>query len=234
MTILQVVQKVALRVIGRKPNSAFSPTADRQTVDEIVDLANDVAIDMARSYDWRKLTEISTITGNGTNDVFPLPSDYDRMVNASTVDEPGTWFWGYTPINTVNDWMSFKSSGAFPGSPGAWIILGDGFHFSPTPALNQKAWFPYISKNVVTGTGGADKDQFTSDTDTFKLDERTLVLGTIWRWKEQKGLEYAEDMQSYELSLSQEQAKDKGARTYAVGRTVFPGVRAAYPYPLGS
>src|SRR5690606_13257160 len=130
MTILQVVQKVALRVIGARVDSAFTPSRNRDTVAEIIDLANDVAVDIARSYDWRGLTKMHTITGDGVADAFPFPSDYDRMPKASTVDEPGHWFGGYSPIGSVNDFMSIKSSGVPVGFPGAWIILGDAFHFT--------------------------------------------------------------------------------------------------------
>lgn len=233
MTILQVAQKVALRVIGARVDSAFTPSRNRDTVAEIIDLANDVAVDIARSYDWRGLTKMHTITGDGVADAFPFPSDYDRMLKASSIDEPGRWFWNYSPIASVNEWMMLKSSGILVGFPGAWIILGDAFHFTPTPVLGQDAWFPYISTEIVRGVSGTPKESFTADSDTFVLDERILTLGTIWRWKEQKGLEYAEDMQNYELALSQEQTRDKGARTYAVGRRDFPGVRTAYPGKLG-
>lgn len=234
MTILQVVQKAALRVIGNKPDSAFAPNRDQKTVEELVDLANDVAVSMAESQDWQALTKIATITGDGTETQFDLPSDYDRMAVASSLVDPANWFWGYGQISTVNEWLRLKSLGYQWITPGAWIIIGNQFNFLPAPGASQQAEYPYITKNVVLDTGGTPKETFTTDTDTFRLDERTLTLGTIWRWKEQKGLEYAEDMQTYEIALSQRQAKDTGGRVIRNGPRLPNGLFSrAYPFALG-
>lgn len=231
MAIVDVVKKVALRVIGRQPDSAFSPSTDRQTVDEIVDLANDVAQDISASHDWQALTKIATINGDGSTTKFPLPSDYSRMSLGSSLIDPSTWFWGYVNIPTVTEWLMEDSYGFRRITPGAWIILENQFNFVPAPSSQAK--YPYISKNIVRA-GSTAKPAFTTDNDTFILDERVLTLGTIWRWKEQKGLEYGEDMQTYEIALSQAQARDKGARVLRSGRPyVGANTHLAWPWPLG-
>lgn len=234
MPILDVVQTAALRVIGNKPTSAFSPNRDQQTVQELVDLANDVARDIAESQDWQALTKIATITGDGTETQFDLPSDYDRMAIASSLVDPANWFWGYGQISTVNEWLRLKSLGFQWITPGAWIIIGNQFNFLPAPGPDQKAEYPYITKNVVVSNGGVPKETFTTDTDRFVLDERVLTLGTIWRWKEQKGLEYGEDQQNYEIALSQRQAKDAGGRVIRNAPRLPRGLFSrAYPWSLG-
>lgn len=233
MTFLQVVQKVALRVIGAQPSSAFAPANDRQTVREIVDLANDMAQDIAASQDWQALTKIATITGDGIETQFDLPSDFDRMLLASELVDPANWFWGYGQIATVNEWLRLKSLGYEWITPGAWIIIGNQFNFLPAPGSGQEAEYPYITKNIVNGVSGP-KESFTADSDEFVLDERLLTLGTVWRWKEEKGLEYAEDMQTYETALSQRQAKDPGGRVIRNAPRLPRGLFSrAYPWELG-
>lgn len=51
---------------------------------------------------------------------------------------------------------------------------------------------------------------FTADDNEFLLDDRLLTLGLIWRWKAQKGLDYSEDLQTYEIALAQAQVRDRG------------------------
>lgn len=235
MAILQVVQKVALRAIGKSPTSAFAPTSDQQTVNEIVDLAGDVARDIAASHDWQVLTRIDTITGDGTEKQFDLPSDYDRMLLASGLLDPDTWFWGYCHIPTVMQWLAEESYGFETITPGAWIILENQFNFVPAPASGAEAKYPYITKNIVVEADGTTtKENFETDTDSFRLNERLLTLGTLWRWKEQKGLEYAEDMQTYEAVLSQQQTRDSGARVIRSGPRLARGLFSrSYPWELG-
>jgi hypothetical protein len=111
--------------------------------------------------------------------------------------------------------------------PGGWIILDGEFKFWPTPS--GTATFPYISKYIVRNVGGTAQETFTADTDTFILPERLLTLGLIWRYRSQKGLEYAEDLATYSKALEQATNDDKGARVLRpdIYRRL-PGVRVAY------
>lgn len=206
MTLLTAVQSAAVVVIGKAPTAVFSSTD--QIAVEMRNLANDVAIDIARSHDWRDLTEIATFTGDGVTDAFPKPADYDRMVQSSSIGDPDRWLWGYWPIATVNEWMRRGNAGWI--SPGGWIILSGQFRFHPSPTGDAE--FPYISSYLVHAEDGTRKTAFDRDDDTFVLDERLLTLGLIWRYRAQKGLDYTEDLANYGLALSERQAKDAGAR----------------------
>lgn len=92
---------------------------------------------------------------------------------------------------------------------------------------------PYISKEWARDSSGNPKGEFTADDDEFILDNRLLRLGLIWRWRQQKRLEYGEDMQTYEIALSQAQARDKGARVIRSPRPMRWNAQTAYPWPLG-
>ena len=104
--------------------------------------------------------------------------------------------------------------------------------FVPPPS--GSATYPYISNLYAKDADGVPKDHFSSDTDTFVLDDHLITLGCIWRWRQQKGMDYSEDLQSYENDLSQSQARDKGARVIRSGSmSRLPNARLAYPWPLG-
>lgn len=239
MTVLTALQSAMIRLVGRKPNTVFSTTS--QTEVELADLATEVAIDIMKSHDWQALTEIETITGDGATSAFPFPADYDRMVVASDLYDPETWAWGYHHIATVGEWIRYLDGNYIvPAQPGAWIILGNEFNFTPTPADGAVAKFPYISRNFAlsapaSGTGIiTPKAAFTADSDTFVLDERLITLGVIWRYREQKGMGYAEDMATYENALSQAQARDRGPSVIHTRISRVPrNVRFGWPGELG-
>lgn len=222
MTVLSAANSAAVRVVGTELAALFSSTD--QVALEFRDLIQDVAQDIAKSAEWRDLTKIATLTGSAT---YPKPADYDRMCKGQGIQDQANWFWGYQQFQDVSEYIAAQN-GALPITwPGGWIILGGEFRFFPTPS--GTATFPYISKNIVRDQAGVAKPAFTDDTDTFILSERLLTLGLIWRYRAQKGIDYSEDMQTYEIALAQEQDRDKGARILRPDhRWRVPGARLAY------
>lgn len=229
MPISTAMTAALLRAEGSRATEFFTST--NQDAMEMSDLINEVARDIVDSHDWRDLTKIHTFTGNGSQTAFPKPADCDRMVLASLVDRPGSWLWGYCSVPSLNDWMTITTNGFGRIEPGSWILLGGEFQFYPAPSGD--AQMAYISKNYARSESGTAKAGFESDDDEFVLDDRLLTLGLIWRWKAQKGLEYAEDMATYEMALSRAQGRDKGARVIEKRVPAFSRVPLAWPWELG-
>lgn len=228
MTIKTAIDSASLRVIGTVSPAVFSSTD--QAMVELRNLAQDVAEMIAKSHDWRALTQIGSFSGDGVTESFPKPAGYDRMVTASSVSDPQSWFWGYFQISTVNEWLMRKRTAWI--SPGGWIIIGGNFNFWPAP--HGLAEFPFISNHIAVSEDGQTKARFDADTDSFVLPERLLTLGLIWRYRAQKGLDYGEDMANYNIALSEEQAADPGARVIRKqGYRPVWGARTAWPWPLG-
>ena len=81
--------------------------------------------------------------------------------------------------------------------------------FTPVPAAGESCYFEYATNNWCTdSTGVTGKTQFTADADVALLNEELLTLGLMWRWKQVKGLDYAEDKLEYEDRVSQAMARD--------------------------
>lgn len=232
MTVLSAAQSAMVRLVGRKPTTIFG-SQDQMEV-EIADLVTDVAVDIMKAHDWRALTNLHTLTGDGSETEFDLPSDYDRIVLAQRVTDTSNWLWGYTAVESLDEWMTITNSGFAAITPGWWIILGGKMQFSPAPTSGAPARFAYISKNIGRSATDAAISAFTKDDDSFVLEDRLLTLGLIWRWKAQKGLEYAEDMATYETALSQNSARDKGSQAIRKGLpNHLLGTHVAWPWPLG-
>lgn len=230
MTISTAIASAALRVTGDRLGSVFSN--DAQIAVELSDLANEVADDIAGSHQWQDLTKIATLVADGTQTAFDKPVDYDRMLIGGGIQKAGSWLWDYRHVPSVEEWLHIQN-GSFVGLRNAWILLGGQFQFNPAPT--GSANFAYISKNWARGEDGTPKAAFDRDDDTFVLPERLITLGLTWRWREQKGLEYAEDMASYEKALSEAQVRDAGPsviRRYSK-MARYSNVRTAWPWELG-
>lgn len=231
MSILTAAQAAQARLIGRRPSAVVSSTDEIDV--EMTALAYEAAVDIAKAHDWQQLVEFYTLLGDGNAASFSLPPDYDRMIQATELYDPDNWAWGYQHIADHGTWLRYVNQG-FALSPGAWMIRKNHFHFSPTPSAGAKATFPYISKNIFAGANGTPQATIIRDNDSFVLDERLLTLSLIWRWKQMKQMDYAEDMRAYELALSQEAARDKGSNIIRHGAANrFPGAVHAWPWSLG-
>lgn len=206
MSVSTAIKAAILRTTGVVVTDVYAST--QQVAIEMADLANEVAADIASTHDWRVLTKIAEIVGDGSL-AYDLPADFDRMLLTAEVDDGATWVWGYQQFGSVNDWARYTSGTYAAITPGGWILLGGQMQFYPAPVGTAK--FPYISKQWGRTVGGMAISAFTADTDEFLLDERLLTLGLIWRWLDQKGLQYSEALATYETALARAQARDKGA-----------------------
>ncbi len=226
MTILDTI-KLACPFIGLNvPPEVYSST-DRAMV-ELQGVANDVAEGIAAAYDWSLLSVQATHTGDGATEDFALPSDYSRMpkkaqIWSSSLEAP------LSHISDLDKWLGLDVQ-SFDFVVNAWTIYGDQIHIKPALATGVTAKHWYQSNLLVTNAALTNQTSFTTDTDVFRLDDRLLKLGIIARWREQKGLPYAEDMDRFEDLKSKLMSADRGARMIRIGEARVPkGVVQAYP-----
>lgn len=231
MTILAAAQGAIARLVGERPAAVVSSTD--QICVEMTALALDAAREIASGYDWQELIRFHSITADGETTSYPLPSDYDRMVQAAEVLDPDNWCWGYQHVPNPVDWLHYQLGEVTLIQPGIWSIRESEFQFYPAPPAQAQAVFPYITKNIFRDQGGTPKDTISADTDEFRLSEQLLTLALIWKYKSLKGLDYSQEIDDYNLALSQRLAKDRGGRTI---RSRRPGrgydARYALPWSL--
>jgi hypothetical protein len=228
MTVLSSIQRASTAIGLAVPSSVFSST-EREHL-ELQDVANTVARDIADFYDWQVLKAIATITGDGTTTAWSLPSDYGRQLKKAQL-------WASTfpgaPLEHITDtdrWLGIVVSG-FTGTVGQWTIYGDQLHIRPALALNATAKYFYQKNAIVDPASGSNKARFTIDTDVFLLDEDALELGIIYKWKRNKGLPYAEEMQDYNDRFSVRAGNDKGSKIIVVGHQRFGSGAQEYAHP---
>lgn len=233
MSFLTAAQQATAILVKRRPPSFFSSSGEMES--QICAIANDFIRDLVKGKDWRVLTKLQTMVGDGIVAGFDMPEDYDHMPKGMMVHNKDWLTWTYTPAKTLDEWLYYINGQPLP-APGAWIILGGQMQFSPPVAAGTTAQFYYISKNIVRNDQGVAQAEFSADSDTMLLDEKLLTLGLIWRWKAIDGLDYAEDLRNYEIYLSNISGDDKGSTigVNAGGRwRAGMGIGLAYPWPLG-
>jgi hypothetical protein len=232
MTILSASQQAIMRLVGQKPAAVVS-SSDEICV-EMTALAQDAAEEIAKANDWQALIKFHTITADGVESAYDMPDDYDRMVLASGMYDPDIWFWNYRNVSSYGEWLQYQISNIGVISPGIWTIYQNQFHFLPVPGSGQKAVFPYVSKNIFTAASGDGKSSITNDTDSFVLGDRILTLALIWKWLSLKRMDYQQEMDDYNIALSEMAARDRGSRVIRSGRPIpRANIGLAWPWPLG-
>jgi hypothetical protein len=224
MTALSAASDAAVQLWGRELPTLFSST--EQEVMELRTLLHDVAEDIGKAYDWPILIVKHSINGDGVDTSFPLPVDYDRMPIKSNLYSTRSQL-PLARVHDIDQWLEFEITPVV-GYPGYWMLLGGEVQIKPALATGENFRFYYVSNRV--WTDGTPKERATQDGDRFRLPERLITMGLIWRWRQMKRLEYGEDMASYQAALEQETARAKGSRILKVGRPrISRGVVLAYP-----
>jgi hypothetical protein len=226
MTVLSACQEAAIELNQPQPASLFSTTKPFDI--EIRTQAGKAATAIAKAYDWQAITALQTMTGDGTSTSFALPADYDHMPQKARV-MTSQFATSLAKARDLDHWLALQLYETV-AVPGYWIILNGAMQILPALASGVAAKFYYIRNTIITGAASAAQATFVADADTFNLPERLLTLGAIWRWRAQKRMEYAEDLQNFEIALAEEVARDKGSRVITVGRQRLPAnVDLAHP-----
>jgi hypothetical protein len=235
MSLLTAVSDVCAVVGVHKPTTVFGNINSDRTMFEMVEVANEAAGEIAVDHrDWTALVKIATLLGNGIDEGFPLPPDYRRMLVTSDL-----WLSSNTSvparfISDTNEWLVRRNGNTY-SSWGEWTIYGGLIHIQPILGLGVSASFIYLDRNFVenrspTGALSGLSERFTSDFDTFRLDERLLKLGMIYKWKALKGSPYAEDLGTFSNAMATAAGSDKPS-PIIVGRTpISANTRYAYPW----
>lgn len=230
MSVLSSVQRACLTLGVPKPASLVGNT-DRDA-SELLEHAQEAVRTLLKKHDWQVLRRRETITGDGTETAFSLPADYDRMIKdaelwSSRLETPlqhilSTDHWLELDVRTHELILS------------AWTLLGGQLQFRPAPVLGETIDYYYVSKNLIEGSNGVVKVEFTADEDCLRIDEDLLRLAVIWTWKASKGLPYSEEMNTFEMALAEEVMRDRGAFKMTFGRRLSSaGADWAYPRSVG-
>ncbi len=231
MTLLTAIQGACPHLGIAVPSVVYAST-DREHV-ELVEIAREAVDDIVDAADWHTLKTLATITGDGSAASFALPSDYLRMPKDQQL-------WSNaqeTPLSHVeshNDWLELDIK-AFELVLRAWTLLSGEVAIKPTLPSAELVKYYYISNKAIVSSSVNVAD-FAADGDTLRVStdgDRLLKLAIIWRWRALKRLDYAEDLNNYQMALDRAIMRDGGAKVIKVGMSRgMSGAQSAYPQAI--
>jgi len=198
------------------PNPTTIVGSSDPNVPILLRLANQEGKELSRRHDWQVLLVDYTVPALGAELQTALPSDFDRFTadveiwNRSTNQR-------YVGPTDAKTWGRIQGLGITSGAPGWWRLLGNALYITPAPTAGDTLAFPYQSKYWVDPVSGSNKEAFTLDTDVSLIPERLLTLGIIWRWRSNKGFDYAEAMSTYEREVERATSRDRGLKVLRPG-----------------
>ncbi len=193
MSLLTTIQRFCRRTNITVPTEVMG-TSDAQ-IAQIYALLEEEGNDLSGRGSWQELTLEATHTTlalESQGNMTYIADDGFRYIKNDTI-------WDRTenlPILIIDgpDWQAEK--GFANTSPRYMARIRTGELLStPVPTAGNTWAFEYVTWNWIShGT----KQYFTVDSDTIDLPEPIVQMGLRWRWKKEKGFEYAEDFRTYE------------------------------------
>lgn len=218
MSLLTVIQNAASRMSGiTRPSLVVSSTDP--TVIQLLALAQETGKALSREGSWRALTAEATFTTvAAAAQTSSIPADFD-------------WYLPDTMFNrtrrrrvsgplTPEQWQLAQATLVTYVNP-AFRMRGTSILISPTPSAGESVAYEYMTtKWCQNAAGDTPQAAWVADTDTALVDEELHTLGIIWRWRKSKGLDYAEDFNTYEYQVAQALLRDGGKPRLSMGPNV--------------
>lgn len=214
MTLIEIIQEVCQRVKLPQPSVVVSSTDDLSST--LLSLANASGKALAKVHDWNILTRVVTFTGVASQvQTGHPPTPFDRFTR-------DTDLWDVNARRKVigvtdqNTWLRLTIDPVV-GPTFYWSKQAGVINILPAPTTSDSFTYSYQSKLWIQPAGETDTsaylETFAADTDTPVFDAELMILDLIWRFKQAKQLDYAEDMATFERQKELAIATDRGPRT---------------------
>jgi hypothetical protein len=206
VTLLSIIRDASDRLGLSRPTSVMAST-DQLTL-SLLGAAQEEGKQLYDRHTWQVLqTEYTFSTANGTAS-YALPSGFDQLLKDTVFNR--TRRRRMQGDLSPSQWQETQASLVTMVNP-AFRIRGNLFYISPTPTAIETVAYEYMSTNWCQSASAVGQSAWAADDDTGILSEKLMTLGVIWRFKASKGLDYAEDMNNYEIAVNKAIFKD-GAR----------------------
>lgn len=217
MSLLTIIQDVS-RTLGVPAPTAVVTSSDTRVL-ELWTMANLTGSELTRRYFWQELTREAQFTSTGSIDMGSLTgsiaTDFGYFIDQT--------FWDRDlkqpiigPV-TAQEWQSDLSF-AVVGPPYKFIVQNGRLKVGPTAITSGHTMvFNHITKNWCESSAGTGQSSLTADDDVTRIPEELFKLELIWRWKQAKGLAYAEDMETAEQQIDRYTGQNAGRRVLFIG-----------------
>ena len=222
-TVVEALNRIARQCSIKAPSSWVSATRDDH-VSLRDDFLSETVEDILERVDLPSpIGAQTTITGT-TAETYDLPANFVRLhrddfaVYDKNLDRaciPITTDGEYTYIKdqgTAGVVRYFKTNGYYTGSAGGFTIS-----FYDEPDAGTELVISYSTPYWMATSGGVAGDMFTAEDDVLLLPRRVVEAGTVWRWRERKGLPYLDKYNEYEALIARLSNDKRARRVVAMG-----------------
>ncbi len=176
-------------------------------------LANEEVQECSFRFPWTRLRQFQTFaTLNQLEQTGALPTGFedqtDYIVNETMWDRT-TVRKVFGPL-TPEQWENERAFPVYTPIAPAYMIQDGKLYLTPAPAAGDTLAFETVTQKGVRSSGGAFQVYFQADTDVSVFGDPLMTKGVLWRFKKMKGLDYAEEFQSYEAMVNVAFARDGG------------------------
>lgn len=226
MTCLSIIVSVCARLSLPQPTAAFGST-DPQVL-QMLDLLNEAGNELAGDAPWEALVEQQTFTTTATPaQAAALPADFDRFIpnsffNRTTVRQV------YGPL-TSQEWQALQTLPALGTIYLGYRERSGQFLFTPTPPAGQTIAYEYVSAYWAKSALAVAQPAYLADTDLTFLSEELLKASLRWRFLRAKGLDYAEEMATFERLKERAMGRDGGASALNISQAGWTTDRPNLP-----
>jgi hypothetical protein len=241
LSVLTIIQDVCDRLSLTRPSAVVTSTDTN--VRQLFALLKEGTEELSKfggqdgGAGWQSLVNEQTfVTVADFEQSSAVPEDFRRFI-------PNT-FWNRTserPVTgpmTPQQWQAQRARGAlsqlylgFRQRDGSFLLSAGG---STVPTAGETIAYEYVSSYWAQSSAGQPKATFTSDDDTSYLDEALLKLDLKWRWKHAKGLDYGEDLATFERAKLAAYGADGGSTQLDIGGPSYAFPWWRYNLPEGS
>lgn len=141
---------------------------------------------------------------------YNLPSDFEYFVQKTFWDNQFKWAL-IGPI-TAQEKQVLRYGVVASGPRNKFYIRQNKMWLDPTPTDNVIIAYDYYSNAPVAVDGGGYSNVWTTDDDTYLLDEDVFIQGIKWRFLRAKGLDYMEEYENYTQDVQRTISRDGGTR----------------------
>jgi hypothetical protein len=198
MSLLSIVNNAFLELSGQANFYGSVYSSGNSDALLLMQLAQRTGDDVARRWGWKNLKVPGALTGDGVTTLWVLPTDWASMGEASLLVSN---LYPLLPLAgpiLPEKLLLMKALPAMPIRP-VWRMIGGNIEIWPALAAGELVTLEYRSSCWVLEIDGVTRrPRWTADLNTSLIDESLIELGVIWRWKEAKGLQYAERFAEYE------------------------------------
>lgn len=225
LTVLEIGKEVALKIGISQPSAVFGST-NREDV-ELLRAIKDAALDLAQLHEWQLLRKIATITGDGSTLTHSLPSDFLHVL-ADVQMYTSEFQTALTFVENPDDWLRYDVQ-SYDFVVNVWTVYQDLVHTKPALGSSVTGKYWYMSDLLWLDTDGTTtKNAIAADDDTFRLDDDALILGAAYKYRQNKGQPYAEEMADYEKRKAVLIGKEP-KKVYRSKPRIGRGVQLSYP-----